>query len=31
MQILWAFRYNPLRSDSSEHGHGIAEGNSVGA
>ncbi|MDR1179889.1 MAG: hypothetical protein LBK44_05230 [Spirochaetales bacterium] len=25
MQILWAFRYNPLRGGSSETGHGIAE------
>jgi hypothetical protein len=29
MQILWAFRYNPLRSGSSEPGQGIACGNSV--
>jgi hypothetical protein len=31
MRFLWAFRYYPLRSGSSELCHGIAAGNSVGA
>jgi hypothetical protein len=31
MQILWAFRCNPLRGGSSEPGYGIATGNCVGA
>ncbi|MDR1179327.1 MAG: hypothetical protein LBK44_02380 [Spirochaetales bacterium] len=30
MRFLWAFRYNPLRSGSSETGHAIAFGNCVG-
>jgi hypothetical protein len=30
MQILWAFRYNPLRSGSSEPGQEIATGNFLG-